>query len=666
MALAKRLPNADGHTKKHDLPTHHDRWQPTPTTGMKSWTAFRRRRVFLVLLALLTVYLFIKYIPTDVPSVAHRTDSLTGQSWARPNPFTGQERSNFKPQKQPAKHDGTAASTTGQLYEGPVKFYKLATSLRPHLYHAEYDKPRVVFALFDLKSTAALVSLACEMAAYNQSEIHIAILAPRDDPLDDIALLSGQDQSQCVVYWHDARPDYNLHSSSVRRKNIAQAQVGHLGATLKPSVFVIDDTQAQHTDFFDAIGEKLEAMQISLLTLPDDPIHSMSWVASVDANALQWLNHVQIDVHINPEPDSSGSLLRLLESIQKANYDGVPIPRITIELPADVEPSALHYIENMRWPPGRNPSASQLVIRRQLSSSSLSPSLAALRTVESFYPPSWPLSHILVLSPYVELSQDYMQFLMYTTLAYKHGRLGSWVSSHLMGIGLDFPASLASGTANGALLLHQKAPSHAAMYFGDKWVELHSWLSHRLHRDKDLTGTVLTSPLSSNGHESWLNEVQMMMQARNHFILYPTFTQSPDTKLMTTHTKAINNQKQYDNERIPEDDKSAETISQILSGSVLNDDDITVRPKAASQMHDQLPLAQLLASRLRSGPPADFNLGLFSVNNEALEWDQAQEFADRFADKVALELGNCPSLDMREPHKMGSVDFLFCDPGRIA
>ena len=71
---------------------------------MRSWAVFRRRRILLALLALLAVYLFVKYIPTDVPSVAHRTDSLTGQSWARPDPF----RSNPLPQKQPAQHEGTA------------------------------------------------------------------------------------------------------------------------------------------------------------------------------------------------------------------------------------------------------------------------------------------------------------------------------------------------------------------------------------------------------------------------------------------------------------------------------------------------------------------------------------------------------------------------------
>ncbi|KAK5100922.1 hypothetical protein LTR70_001040 [Exophiala xenobiotica] len=676
---------------KHDLPMHSQTWQSAPR--MRPVTIFRKRRLLGVLLVLAVVYLFIKYLPTDVPSVAHRTDSRTGRSQGRP----------FALDLAPKQNSGNTASEAlgaNQLYDGPVKFYHLAGSLRPHLYKEADSQENVLFMLYDLRSAASLTGLACEMAVYNSMNVHMGLLTPSDVSIEEIMAVTGVTVDGCPIFWHDARPDYNSRSSLDRQAVVVKAAIRHMHATLKPSVVVIDQQQASNIRFTKALQDKLNSLWTPLTILPNDALTSISWITSLDGKGLALMNQNQIDTIIQPYKESAGSLIRLLESIKSAHYAGLPLPRITVELPHTVDPFALHYIENFRWPQDSPISESKLILRRRIDDSKLSPTLATLRTLESFYPPTTPNSHVLILSPDVELSPSYLQYLYFLTLTYKYGSAGKRITGSLMGISLDLPsyrldnqtpflASNQPQPQSQPLLLHQTPSSTATLYFGDHWVELQNYISLRLRHDPDLTQTINNSPESkiSPNHPAWLKPAQELMRARNTYILYPSFATTPGKKLLTIHTESTQAPEEFwkdpnprsqsqsqsqpstsdttKNHNIPpppHDDSNSD--STILTATA----DDTHNPDAPNANMDHEPaqssipqsLQTLLGLKDHETLPTDTELPLFSATGHLTDRDTSRAGAAAYGDRVSLELGGCRSLEKRNEMMIGQLEYLFC------
>lgn len=644
---------------------------------MRPVTIFRKRRLAAVLLVLIVVYFFIKYLPTNVPSVAQRIDSRTGTSQGRPLQF------DLAPKQNSDSRAGEALGAE-QLYDGPVKFYNLAGSLRPHLYNMDDGRENVLFVLYDLRSAATLTGLACEMAVYNKVNVHMALITPSGVSIEEILSVTGITMDGCPIFWHDARPDYNSRSSAHRRAIVVEAAISHMHATLRPSVVMVDQQQASDTRFRSALQDKLNSLWTPLSILPNDALTSMSWITSLDGKGLALLSQNQIDIIIQPYKGSASSLIRLLESIRKAHYTGLPTPRITVELPHIIDPFALRYIENFRWLQDSPTSESKLILRRRIDNSKLSPSLATLRTLESFYPPTTPNSHVLILSPDVELSPPYLHYLYFLTLTYKYGNAGKRITGSLMGISLDLPSYtldsqtpfLASNPPQAdsqPLLLHQTPSSTATLYFGDHWVELQNYISLRLRHDPDLSKTITTTsesePEIPPTSPAWLKPAQELMRARNTYILYPSFATSPDKKLVTIHTESTQAPEEYwkepnqvsddpNNHIIPPPTLDASTV---LTADEPPRDSGTIR---ANMNHEPatslLSLLSLLNLKDRGTLPLDTELPLFSASGHTSDGNISRAEAAAYSDRISLELGGCKSLDDRDEKMLGRLDYLFC------
>lgn len=663
MALAKRPAAPYDGLKKHDLPLHSQTWQSAPR--MRPATIFRKRRLFVALVALVVVYLFIKYLPTDVPSVSQRIDSRTGRSQGRPVvPDLASKKSG----------DETAGGTLSakQLYDGPVKFYRLASSLRPHLYNEKEDRDSVLFMLYDLQTAASFTGVACEMALYNKTNVHMGLMTTRDASIEDIMSVSGLKVEDCPISWHDARPDYNSKSSPARQAVVIKAAVSHMHTTLKPSVVIIDQRQASNTHFKTALQEKLDSVRTPLSIIPNDAHTSMSWITTLDGKGLSLLNQNQIDIIIQPYKQSAGSLIRLLESIKSAHYTGLPLPRITVELPHTIDPFALRYLENFHWPHDSPISQSKLILRRRIDNNKLTPAIATLRTLESFYPPTTPASHVLVLSPDVELSPSYLQYLYYLTLTYKYGNPGLQITSSLTGISLDLPEHtldnktpfLTGKEPQSALTLHQSPSAHAALYFGDHWVELQSYASLRLSNDPSLSLTVPNSIEStiSPAHPSWLQLSSELLQLRNNYILYPAFADIPGKKLITIHTESTQSPEEFWTEPTRPTPDSIPLLedsdTSILTGDHEHPDlhaNMLPEPTSSTQS-----IQSLLNLKGRETLPDSKDIPLFSAAGHATDWDMSRTESEAYADKVSLELGGCRSLGERDDEIIGRLEYLFC------
>ncbi|OQV06898.1 hypothetical protein CLAIMM_11407 [Cladophialophora immunda] len=501
------------------------------------WKSFRRRRIILVLLAAWLLYLFFKYMPTDLPPVSERYDHRYGRLHpGLRGPYGGDSPDTLQ--------------NSDQSYEGPIRFYELAATLQEHGWIRDM-KGNVLFAVSDVKSVPRILPMACAMAQHNRTRVHLAFMGRHAAAWPEIRAANGIEESECNIYLHDARPDHAAQSSVSRLEVSASASLGHIHSVMQ--LHAVLTTEREDDYLVNALREKTSSLGLSLITLPASSQQSLSWISSLDAASLSRLDKIQIDIVIQAQPESSASLMRLLRSIKDADYSGWTLPRLTIEIPNNVDPFLARYLSNFRWPANGAGSESRVTIKHRLDARLMTPVQASMRTVESFYPSAASTSHLLLLSPNTELSPNYFQFLMYTLLEYGYGSQSTGLIEHLAGISLDLPRygpDLKTKAPYGGQLakpftLWQAPASTAVLYFGDRWVEFHTFLSYRLFLDPELASKTKSTPTLSHEYPAWMTPMLEMMQARGYYVLYPSFMEREGLSAVTVHTELPQSPEEY-------------------------------------------------------------------------------------------------------------------------
>ena len=160
----------------------------------------RGRSVLYGLLACLVIYLFIHNLPTDLGPVTQRPHYRSrSQGGAGPAPLEAPAATFPIPEKQLPAEKAT--------YDGPVKFYKLATSLHAVarlIGHGGVNK-NVLFAASNLKSASEIIPIACEMARWERNNVHFAFMGRDDLPIEEIKVVNGVAE-ECKINWHGMTP----------------------------------------------------------------------------------------------------------------------------------------------------------------------------------------------------------------------------------------------------------------------------------------------------------------------------------------------------------------------------------------------------------------------------------------------------------------------------
>ncbi|OAG42952.1 hypothetical protein AYO21_02903 [Fonsecaea monophora] len=629
------------------------RFHPESRSHEQSETyTLRRSKTYNLLVAWL-LYLFFKYMPTDLPPVSERYDRRYGRLGPG---IRGPHRS--EPQATPQHPD--------RSYEGPIMFYELATTLQEHAWVRDM-KGNVLFAVSDLKNVPRVLPLACAMAQHNRTRVHLAFMGRDAAAWSDIRATNGMEDSGCNINFHDARPDHAAQSSIQRLQVSAAASLGHIHSVIQLHAVIITESEDEY--LVNALREKTLSTGLSLIMLPSNP-QSLSWVSFLDAASLSKLDKVQIDIVIQAQPGSSASLMRLLRSIKDADYSGWVLPRLTIELPSNVDPFLARYLSNFRWPANGADSESRVTIKHRLDTRLMTPVQASLRTVESFYPAAASTSHVLLLSPNIELSPNYFQFLMYTLLEYRYGSQRAGLIELMAGISLDLPQygpdmktkAPYEGQLAEPFTLWQSPASSAVLYFGDRWVEFHAFLSHRLLRDPELKLKTKSTPLLSHEYPAWMVPMLEMMQARGDYILYPSFMVREGLSAVTVHSELHQPPEEYIAEE--EDQKSDNGAPKM---SLADDKALTADDEIARLIHQEQRLSgnslttpllavtvQLQADNLLTGR----NIPLMSFHGEKREWADSWAVASKFAEEFAVSVGGCAGYNSHQGDK--TVGSLFC------
>lgn len=557
-------------------------------------------------------------------------------------------------------------------FDGDFKFYRLASSLHGAAHTNGYRaiNRNIIFAMSSLRSASTMLPMICEMANWSRNWVHAVFMGREDLDLTEILEINGIDQIKCPAIWHDARPDHSEYSSDDRAESVVMTAMTHIHTFLHPQAAIIDDALSEDGFFVKGMRARTKSLGMPLIEIPKDKVDSMMWMTRLDAGSLRSWHLPAVDILIQVPPGSSG-VARLLRSIRSADYSGVNLPHITIELPADVDESVERYLDDFKWPVAGH--QSHITTRRRIGTQRLTQEESAIRFLELFYPSS-KHSHLLLLSPQVELSSQYYQYLMYTLLEYRHSTYSVDDAAGVFGTTLEIPSTLLDGktaftgpkaddmhsprysklfaNTNSAPFLWQSPNSHATLVFGDKWSEFHSFVSNRVAKQSKPRHKLVSETLPA-----WMEYMLEFMRARGYALFYPGAA-SRDA-FVTIHNELY---------RAPEE---------FLKPTPL-EEETTVPSQALTEpfslANTPAPPPKGVESYLVSGSrpvhlvlpfggdlPEIADLPYFTHNGEEVPHSNVASIASTYADKYREVIGGCESVVGKHRKVVpGSARDLFC------
>jgi hypothetical protein len=636
---------------------------------LRKWR-LRRKRVLIGILALYLLYLFVRYIPTDLPPVSERIDNRfgtpMGHGIAPPSVDSAAEG-------PPPRMSKTA---TEHYFDGPLKFYNLGPTLGFAAASSRAGRS-VLFAASSLKSASHIIPLACNMSRQNRNKVHFAIMGREGTTIEDIKQVNGINGGDCAILWHDARPDHAPYSSDFRMGLSTRSALEYIHRSMRLQA-VLTDTSAREDDFFTkAITDKTKELGITMIELPANAVGGLHWMMKLDSASLAAVNDLEIEILVHAPTESSGSLIRLLKSLENADYFGFSYPRLTVELPPRIDPFTANFLSSFRWPPGSNGKKSKLTLRHRVHPERLSPVEATIRTIESYYPAHIPTSHVLVLTSQAELAPSYYHYLLFSLLEYKYSASALLENSRLLGISLELPTHYLNGSKGFShpsddeslpFFLWQAPNSNAALYFGDKWAEFHSFLSNRF-AVQPRSAKDSYAKLVSEKHPAWMEYLLELVRARGYAMLYPSFASYEASAIVTVHNDLYRPPEEFltSNASTPDSSELGGPDS-VSAGAILD-------------AHSETP-AGLLSTESTTGTTSTILPLLFPNFSPSLDSDGAfvlPRLADlralsftgepyssmdrSYAEEFAQNYGGCRSNTERIAKSSGSADDLFCLDG---
>lgn len=683
MLTKAMLPGDEEQGKKDD--DH----KPRSTPRMPSWAflnrplRWRRRRILLTVVGLYLLYVLAQHMP-GAGRFGRQSDTYGYTSWYRTGPLTNydDEASDIEPKGPPP---GTRAPRAGEpaphTYSGPIRFYRLAVSLHgaSHTNGYRSTNRNVLFAISSLRSASTLLPMICEMSRWSRNWVHAAFMGMEDIELSDILEINGIDQIKCPAIWHDARPDYMEYSTETRARSSVMAAMQHIETYLHPQVAIIDDPNSEDDFFVRGMQAKTTRLEMPLIQVPNGQVENLMWITRLDSGSLRNWHRPTIDILLQV-PSHSSSAMRLLKTLKNADYSGVKPPRLTIELPSEIDESMERYLQDFKWPPFSD--ESQISIRRRIANQRATQEESAIRFLELSYPSNPSTSHILLLSPQVELSSQYYQYLMYTLLEYKYSSFSGEDSANIMGVSLELPSMLLDGKTKlvppGPVDMHttryeqlfpetesvpflwQAPNSHATLIFGDKWAELHSFLTNRVAKHYGSTKAPQRPKLVSETLPSWVEYMLEFMRARGYTLYYPG--SSSAESLLTIHNELYQAPEEFAPPRPTEVEEGVGTPPKVPDEPFLRADEPAPpplkKPEPTVIPHSR-PL--YLALPFDGDLPEVSHLPYLLHGGKMISPSNASSLASAYADKYREVIGGC-KLRLGKHRKViqGSARDLFC------
>lgn len=653
------------------------------TTRLAKWAPrstplrWRRRRILLAVVGLYLLYALVKNMPETGEWSGQLTTSEYGSTPpARLSHDPDQQTDLQEPKGPPPGYRAPRAGESApHAFDGQFKFYRLAASLHgaSHTYGYRATNRNIVFPISSLQSASTMLPIICEMARWSRNYVHAAFMGREDFEVAQILEINGIDQIRCPAIWHDARPDWTEWSSDDRAELSVMAAMTHINSFLHPQAAIINDAQSEDGFFVRGIRAKTEALRMPLIEIPKGRSDNMMWISRLDAGSLKNWHSPSIDILIQVPPDSS-SVARLLKSIKSADYSGMNLPHITIELPTELDESVERFLNDFRWP--LSGGKSHVTTRRKIGSQRVTQEDSAVRFLELFYPSS-KNSHVLLLSPQAELSSQYYQYLMFTLLEYRYSTYAEDDAAGVMGVTLQLPPVQLDGKTTfsppkpadmhstrylelfadtkSVPFLWQAPSSHATLFFGDKWAELHSFLSGRVakHSKAPQRNKLVTETMPS-----WAEYMLEFMRARGYALFYPGATS--DEALVTIHNELYHIPEEFAPPKASHGDHEAAPLEHTDEPFLRGDSPVT-RPRIleTNVVSQSRPLHLILP--FEGDLPEIPHLPYLLHRGNMVPHINISSIADTYADKYREVIGGCKIPEGKHRKVVeGSARDLFC------
>jgi hypothetical protein len=345
---------------------------------------------------------------------------------------------------------------------------------------------------------------------------------------------------------------------------------------MHPQAIIVDSTHTEEDYFLQAVRDQIPSTKSALIELPDKPETRLAWISKLDSTALSgkllllpsivkqysysfmsgW-NKVHFDILVQAPVVGTANLQRLLTSLHRADKSALSVPQLTIELPPVIEKPLESFLSNFQWPSkasGQLPQSQMLSLRHRIPTRKMDEEESSVRFLESFWPNKPSHNHVLVLAAHTEVSPQFFNCMCFlypnqTLLTwsdvkynllhslYSHSSVLQDWNENIMGISFHSPSTLLDDTTpltvpaadtlgekDGSSPFFWQAPtSDAILFMGDKWVELHGYVTHILEKQQERTETpaFLAKKNTSKKHPAWLEYVLQLSQLRGYVTLYP-------------------------------------------------------------------------------------------------------------------------------------------------
>jgi hypothetical protein len=291
---------------------------------------------------------------------------------------------------------------------------------------------------------------------------------------------------------------------------------------------------------------------------------------------------------------------------------------------------------------------------------------SSIWTVESFYPRDPKVTHMLLLSPQAELAPSFYHYLKYSILQYKQSASAKQLSSKLLGISLELPASKPTADAERfnppsapivnevrreeellPSFLWQAPNSNAALYFGDKWAEFHTFLSNCLEVAEIQPTAAAQNKLVSKRYPAFMEYFLEMIHARGYYMVYPSFPGLRASSLAIVHNELYQPPEEFFHDSATRSVQDIDDTKQPLKALTLGSFE-----KPLDRKSTIMPLLDQFSVDL---PPIE-SLPLLSYNGEVLTPRTLLQHTEDYATKFRMKYGGC-SEDATSDEASGD---LFC------
>ncbi|KAJ5719480.1 hypothetical protein N7493_007935 [Penicillium malachiteum] len=622
-----------------------------PRSVRSYYRMLRPRRFLLALVALVAIFEFFKHMPTDLKPARERyypTTTRIQQSSPPPPPSSGQPPVAPQVEVLLQPEAQSSESQDGSAYDGKIKLYELANSL-PSTKHPENEVSRaVLFAGSNLQGIADMLPLACLMAREKLNAVHFAILGKEEVSVEGIKQVNGIMDSECPMVWHDSRPNYAAQSADSRMEKSVSGGLRFIRTYIAPEVIITKGKDLENSFFWNGLERHIMEAHSSHISLPSTS-RDIMWLASIDSSALKGWNNINVDMVVHAS-HSSGSIARLIRSLDAADYLG-STPKLTIELPPEVDPQTLEYLKRLD---GISQLRDKITLRRRVQPGFMDSVESSLQTVESFYPLDPKTSHLLMLSPHTELAPAFYHYLKYAILTYKNSARNPEMTSKLFGISLELP-SLKPGIKDETFFpptmdteksashpgfiptfLWQAPASDAVLYFGEKWVEFHEFLSNRLETSKTNGNIRSQDKLVSQRYPAFMEYMLELMRANGYYMAYPSFPGIKASSLVTVHNDLYESPDEFSSD---------------------GNDEVEIEMVAPEKSFSSASTISTLFNSFEGGLPNIETLPLLSFDGKEMTKDSLVEQTKVFLQKFRTQHGGCPN-DQEEMESPS--DALFC------